>query len=72
MAFEMGRHKLVPQNFSEQNLKEMAGYRNRLTHFYFEVTPQELYKIVHNDLDDFRTFLKHIKKFLTKPKVRIK
>ncbi len=25
---------------------EMAGYRNRLTHFYEEVTPQELHRIL--------------------------
>jgi uncharacterized protein YutE (UPF0331/DUF86 family) len=31
---------------------EMAGFRNRLTHFYREVTPEELYGIVANELDD--------------------
>ena len=43
----------------------MAGYRNRLTHFYFDVTPLEMYKIVKKDLGDFDTFLNYIKVFLS-------
>jgi len=34
----------------------MAGYRNRMVHFYDEITPQELYRIVTKDLGDFETF----------------
>jgi uncharacterized protein YutE (UPF0331/DUF86 family) len=36
-------------------LEKLAGYRNRLTHFYDEVTDEELYDILRNrlaDLDD--------------------
>jgi uncharacterized protein YutE (UPF0331/DUF86 family) len=32
----------------------LAGYRNRLTHFYAEVTPLELFEIVSGQLDDIR------------------
>lgn len=66
MAFEMGRQKIIPMDFAEDKLYEMAGYRNRLTHFYFEVTPNEMYKIIQNDLGDFDKFLKYIKKVLEK------
>lgn len=38
-------------------LKTLAGYRNRLVHFYHEITEQELYQICKNELDD----LLHIK-----------
>lgn len=31
---------------------EMAGFRNRLTHFYREVTPEELFAVVEGDLGD--------------------
>ncbi len=31
---------------------EMAGYRNRLTHHYAEVTPAELFAVVSNHLGD--------------------
>lgn len=40
MAKEMGEQKILPRDFAEGPLQEMAGYRNRLTHFYFEITPQ--------------------------------
>lgn len=64
MALEMGKQKIVPMEFAEKRLAEMAGYRNRLTHFYFEVTPEEMYDIIQNPLSDFDTFLGHIKKLL--------
>jgi uncharacterized protein YutE (UPF0331/DUF86 family) len=30
----------------------LAGYRNRLVHFYQEVTPEELYQICKEELGD--------------------
>jgi uncharacterized protein YutE (UPF0331/DUF86 family) len=33
-------------------LSALAGYRNRLVHFYHEVTSEELYEICRNNLDD--------------------
>ena len=66
MAAEMSKQNIVSEKFAKNNLSEMAGYRNRLTHFYFEVSPKEMYEIVQNDLNDFDIFLKHIKKFLIK------
>jgi len=33
-------------------LAVLAGYRNRLVHFYHEVTPEELYAICVQQLDD--------------------
>jgi uncharacterized protein YutE (UPF0331/DUF86 family) len=33
-------------------LKELGGFRNRLTHFYQEVTSEELYGIVKDELGD--------------------
>jgi uncharacterized protein YutE (UPF0331/DUF86 family) len=33
-------------------LRDLGGFRNRLTHFYQEVTPEELYGIVKNELGD--------------------
>lgn len=68
MAIEMGKQKLVPKDFAEGQLYKMGGYRNRLTHFYSEVTPEEMYDIVQNNLEDFETFLKHIKRLLKNKK----
>jgi len=64
MAVEMGKQGIVPMKFAEKNLYKMAGYRNRLTHLYFEVTPKEMYNIIQKNLSDFEIFLKHIKKLL--------
>jgi uncharacterized protein YutE (UPF0331/DUF86 family) len=45
-------HRLVEDAELGRRFEEMAGFRNRLTHFYGEVTPRELYGIVCDDLDD--------------------
>lgn len=66
MALEMGRQGIVPMKYAEETLLKMAGYRNRLTHFYFEVTPREMHEIIKNNLNDFEIFISHIKKFLVK------
>jgi len=41
-------------------LVNMAGYRNRLTHFYDEVTPKELYKILTTEISDIEAVLDEI------------
>lgn len=64
MAREMGKQKILPTDFAEGPLQEMAGYRNRLTHFYFEITPKEMYAIIKNDLGDLETFMKYMKKLI--------
>lgn len=64
MALEMGKQKIIPMDFAENQLYKMAGYRNRLTHFYFEITPKEMYQIIQKNLGDFETFMKYIKKLL--------
>lgn len=66
MALQMGKQKIVPMNFAEESLYKMAGYRNRLTHFYFEISPKEMYEIIQNKLDDFSAFLKYLKKLIEK------
>ena len=35
-------------------LKLLAGYRNRMVHFYHEIEPRELYRICCEDLHDIR------------------
>jgi uncharacterized protein YutE (UPF0331/DUF86 family) len=38
----------------------MAGYRNRLTHFYDEVTPKELYTILTTETSDIESVVDEI------------
>jgi uncharacterized protein YutE (UPF0331/DUF86 family) len=47
-------------------LIEMAGYRNRIVHFYHEITDEELYEILQNDLNDIKRFLEEIGKYIEK------
>lgn len=53
--------------FAETTLTEMAGYRNRLTHFYAEISPAALFQILCDHLDDFETSLVAIKDLLEHP-----
>ena len=43
-------------------LINMAGYRNRMVHFYSMVTEDELFDILQNNLDDIREFVIEIKR----------
>lgn len=63
----LGKRGIVEKHFADTKLKTMAGYRNRLTHFYAEVTPEEIYNILNNDLGDFDIFLKSVKEVLESP-----
>lgn len=67
VARKLGECGIVPREFAEKKLVPIAGYRNRLTHMYHEVTPAELYKIVNDHLGDVETFLACIKKVLENP-----
>lgn len=67
IAKKLGEFGIAEKAFAEGPLIRMAGYRNRLTHFYAEITPKELYAILQNDLDDFETFSKAIKNVVENP-----
>jgi uncharacterized protein YutE (UPF0331/DUF86 family) len=45
-------HGLVTDPSLAARFREMAGFRNRLVHFYHEVTPRELFGVVTRDLGD--------------------
>ena len=67
IALKLGEFGIVPKKFAETMLVEMAKYRNRLVHFYAQVSPDELYEIVRDDLADFETFLSAVKQLLLHP-----
>lgn len=46
------------------DLKEMAKFRNRLIHLYWEVDDEQLHEILQLRLDDFKRFLNDIALFL--------
>ncbi|MFH0813931.1 MAG: DUF86 domain-containing protein [Pseudomonadota bacterium] len=61
------KNKIVPVDFATNSLTKMAGYRNRMVHFYGEITEIEIYKIIQEELEDFYTFLKLINAVLKNP-----
>lgn len=60
-AFPASEYKEIAEKLHEKKvlaekenslLRQMAGYRNRMVHFYHQVSPDELYEICSRHLDD--------------------
>jgi len=49
------------------DLKEMAKFRNRLVHIYWEIDENQIYDILLTRLGDFKKFLDQLAKFLSWP-----
>jgi len=60
IAREVVEKGLVRDQELGSRLYEMAGYRNRLTHHYEDVTPEELYGIITNDLGDLDAAIREL------------
>ena len=60
---DLGEKGVISQGLSKE-LYKMGGYRNRLVHFYREVTSEELYEVVTSHLEDFERFSKEIVSFI--------
>ena len=67
MARRLGEVGIVDADFANTKLVAMAGYRNRLTHFYASIGTEELYHLTNTDLGDIETFLSHIKTLMQHP-----
>ena len=52
----MAEHGIFDVEFT-LNLRQMARYRNRLVHLYWEVDPRELHTILQSQLGDIRKFI---------------
>jgi len=59
----LSKLNVVERDFAE-TLALMAKFRNRLTHLYWEVSPDELFKYLKNNLKDFDIFIKKIVEYL--------
>ena len=67
MAIKLGEYGVVDKSFANTTLKNMAGYRNRIVHFYAEILPEEIYRIINDNLGDFDIFLTGVKGVLENP-----
>lgn len=67
IALSLGERGIVDKKFAKDKLMEMAGYRNRLVHFYDEITVKELYQIIKKDLGDLEIFAQSVVKIAKNP-----
>src|SRR3989337_3802836 len=65
IAKELGKRKVISEELSGALIK-MAGYRNRMVHFYREVTSEELHQIILNNMEDFDRFNREISSFINR------
>jgi uncharacterized protein YutE (UPF0331/DUF86 family) len=61
------KHKIIPDDFATTQLTKMAGYRNRMVHFYGEITEKEIHNIIQEELEDFYTFCSYTNEILRAP-----
>lgn len=66
-ARKLGEFGIIDKEFANTTLVKMGKYRNRIVHFYAEITPKEYYNIIKHDLGDFDIFLAAVKKVLENP-----
>jgi len=59
----LAENNIIPENHSATYVK-MVKYRNRLVHFYHELTISEIYYIIQNSLPDFDRFIGDISSFI--------
>jgi len=63
----LGKNGIIPSEFASNQLTKMAGYRNRMVHFYGEITAREIYNIIQEELQDFRTLWGSVEHILKRP-----
>ncbi|MFQ6091373.1 MAG: DUF86 domain-containing protein [bacterium] len=59
----LGEEGIVPLDFVE-DLRDLAGFRNRLVHLYWDVDLDIVYDKLQNRLGDFEKFASYIAKML--------
>lgn len=56
---KLGSEGIIPEELASR-IAPMAGLRNILVHEYLDVNHEKLYEILHHNLDDIKSFAKHI------------
>ena len=60
----------ILQKKEADTLRQMAGYRNRMVHFYHEISPEELQEICAHHLNEIEVILKKLLDWVRKDKKR--
>lgn len=63
-AFQVLREQGVFDKDFTNELKEMARFRNRLIHLYWEIDDEQVHEILQSRLSDFKVFLDKVAIFL--------
>jgi len=61
----IGDSGVFPSKFVKK-LEEMARFRNRLVHIYWEVDDELIYNIICEDIDDIEEFIEKLTEYLNK------
>ncbi len=59
----LGENRVIPSEFTE-SMVQMARFRNRLVHLYWELEPAFEYEILRSRLGDFEEFARCVVDFL--------
>lgn len=63
IAMALGEEGVLEKD-EVDGLRTLAGYRNRMVHFYHEISKEELYEICTTQLGDVRTLAAALKRWL--------
>lgn len=63
IAQGLEKYGIISSKLKEQLIK-MAGYRNRMVHLYYQISDEELYEIISDNLDDIEKFQEEILAYL--------
>lgn len=58
IILSLGKLGIIPEDFAEKN-KQLASYRNRMVHIYWEISRDEIYKINKEHLKDIEKFCEY-------------
>jgi uncharacterized protein YutE (UPF0331/DUF86 family) len=61
-----GENGLVTDPKLRRRFIEIAGFRNRLTHYYHEITPAEIYAVVTRDIPDLEALREELRNAATR------
>jgi uncharacterized protein YutE (UPF0331/DUF86 family) len=70
IADRLGQHGVLRED-QVKRLRKMAGYRNRLVHFYDEVSAPELHEILTTRLEDVREALDALRAWMAENPDRV-
>jgi uncharacterized protein YutE (UPF0331/DUF86 family) len=59
-TFRVLREAGVIESDFALELEKMARFRNRLVHRYWDVDPKEVWKILHDKVDDVEKYITHV------------